>query len=185
MYVGQSGVPYSYVYEGDVNGDGFNGPRAAGLANDLIYVPRASRELPSLFVSQMIWEGLVEDEECLREQWARILARNTCQTPWSHRLDLRVSQTVEVRAFSADLTLDMLNVLNFLNSSWGVVQVASPVVQLFRVRRLPDDGLRAFYIGALRRDRVTGMVRAARPFAPEVPSSQWRAQLGMRVSLGR
>ena len=185
MYVGQSGVPYSYVYDGDLNGDGFNGPRAAGLANDLIYIPRASRELPSLIVSQILWEGFLQEEECLREQWARILARNTCHTPWSHRLDLRVSQTVEVRAFKADLTLDMLNVLNFLNSSWGVVQVANPVVQLFRVRRVPGDPLLARYMGALRRDRETGRVRAARPFAPEVPSSQWRAQLGVRVSMGR
>ncbi len=185
MYVGQSGVPYSYVYDGDLNGDGFNGPRAARLANDLIYIPRASRELPSLIVSQILWEGFLQEEECLREQWARILARNTCHTPWSHRLDLRVSQTVEVRTFKADLTLDMLNVLNFLNPSWGVVQVANPVVQLFRVRRDPDDGLRARYIGALRRDRETGRVRAARPFAPEVPTSQWRAQLGVRVSLRR
>ena len=189
MYVGQSGVPYSYVYEGDVNGDGFNGPRASRLANDLIYIPAASYDLPTNFVSQILWETLLEVEECLREQWARILARNTCQTPWSHQLDLRVSQTVEARGFSAEMTLDMLNVLNLLNSSWGVVQIANPVVHLFRVRR-PDvdlgiDPLVARYIGAMRRDRETGKVRAARPFAPEVPTSQWRAQLGVRVSLGR
>ena len=135
--------------------------------------------------------GLVGElvEECLREQMNRILARNTCQTPWSHRLDLRVSQTVEARGFSAEMTLDMLNVLNLLNSSWGVVQIANPVVHLFRVRR-PDedlgiDPLIARYMGALQRNRASGKVRATRPFAPEVPTSQWRAQLGVRVSLGR
>ena len=135
--------------------------------------------------------GLVGElvEECLREQMNRILARNTCQTPWSHRLDLRVSQTVEARGFSAEMTLDMLNVLNLLNSSWGVVQIANPVVHLFRVRR-PDedlgiDPLIARYMGALQRNRASGKVRATRPFAPDVPTSQWRAQLGVRVSLGR
>ena len=189
MYVGQSGVPYSYVYEGDVNGDGFNGPRASRLANDLIYIPAASYDLPTNFVSQILWETLLEVEECLREQMNRILARNTCQTPWSHRLDLRVSQTIEARGFSAEMTLDMLNVLNLLNSSWGVVHIANPVVHLFRVRR-PDvdlgiDPLIARYMGALQRDRASGKVRAARPFGLEVPSSQWRAQLGVRVSLGR
>ena len=188
MYVGQSGVPYSYVYEGDVNGDGFNGPRASRLANDLIYIPVASYDLPTNFVTQILWESLLEVEECLREQTGRILARNTCETPWSHRLDLRVSQTVEARGFSAQVTLDMLNVLNLLNSSWGIVEVANPVVQLFRVRRRDEDfGLDpmvAIYMGALQRDRESGKVRAVRPFAPEVPSSQWRAQLGVRVSLG-
>ena len=189
MYVGQSGVPYSYVYEGDVNGDGFNGPRGSRMANDLIYVPGAARELPGSFVTQILWETLLREEECLREQAFRILARNTCQTPWSHRLDLRVSQTIEARGVSAEVTLDMLNVLNLLNSSWGVVQIANPVVQLFRVRRnnfdFGTDPLVARYMGAWRRDRETGRVLAARPFAPEVPTSQWRGQLGVRVSLGR
>ena len=186
MYVGQSGVPYSYVYDGDVNGDGFNGPRASRLANDLIYVPARSRDLPTNFVSQLIWETLVAAEECLGEQKGRILARNTCHAPWSNRLDVRVSQTVRTRAFDAEVTFDMLNVLNFLDSSWGVVQVANPVVQLFRVRREDEDfgldPLVARYVGALRRDRATGRVWATRPLAPEVPTSQWRAQLGARVS---
>ena len=185
MYVGQSGVPYSYVYEGDVNGDGFNGPRASRLANDLIYIPAFLADLPTLVASTMLWSTLLEEEECLREQMNRILARNSCHAPWSNRLDLRVSQRVVRPAFSVEITLDMLNVLNFLNSSWGVVQVANPVVQLFRVRREPELGLIARYIGATERDRVTGRGRASRPFAPEVPTSQWRAQLGVRMSLGR
>ena len=188
MYVGQSGVPYSYVYEGDVNGDGFNGPRASRLANDLIYVPFAV-DVRTSIVNRLLWETLLEEEECLREQTNRILARNTCETPWSNRLDVRISQTVKAQGFSTEVTLDMLNVLNLLNSSWGVVQVANPVVQLFRVRRQNEDlgldPLVARYIGVLRRDPETGRVRGARPFAPEVPTSQWRAQLGVRVSVAR
>ena len=188
MYVGQSGVPYSYVYEGDVNGDGFNGPRASRLANDLIYIPFAI-DVRTSIVNRWLWETLLEEEECLREQTNRILARNTCETPWSNRLDLRISQTVKAQGFSTEVTLDMLNVLNLLNSSWGVVRVANPVVQLFRVRRQNEDlgldPLVARYIGVLRRDPETGRVRGARPFAPEVPTSQWRAQLGVRVSIGR
>ncbi len=192
LYVGQSGVPYSYVYEGDVNGDGFPGPRATGLANDLVYIPDRLSDLPGTIVSTILWNSLLAEEACLREQTMRIMARNTCQTPWSNRVDVRASQTVNVRGFSAEVTLDVLNFLNLLNPSWGVVQIANPVVQLFRVRRVAIESpteleteLVATYIGPLQRDRATGKVRAARPFAPEVPSSQWRAQLGVRVSLGR
>ena len=188
VYVGQSGVPYSYVYEGDVNGDGFNGPRASRLANDLIYIPPYLSELPASFRTQILWQTLLSAEECLEKQRDRILARNTCDTPWSHRLDLRVSQSIEARGVRGEITLDMLNLLNFLNPSWGVVQVARPVVQLFRVRRenedLGLDPMVASFMGPLLRDE-TGRIRAVRPFAPEVPSSQWRAQLGARVSLGR
>ena len=193
LYVGQTGVPYSYVYDGDVNGDGFPGPRATGLANDLVYIPDRLSDLPGRIATAILWSSLLEEEECLREQSLRIMARNTCETPWSNRVDVRASQTVNVRGLSAEVTLDVLNLLNLLNPSWGVVQIANPVVQLFRVRRRPKPTLThpdateliAWYIGALQRDRATGKVRAARPFAPEVPSSQWRAQLGVRLSLGR
>ena len=193
LYVSQSGVPYSYVYEGDVNGDGFPGPRASTLSNDLIYIPERLSDFPGSIVSQIMWTTLLEVEECLREQLMRILARNTCETPWSHRIDVRVSQNVAGLGLSGEITLDVLNVLNLLDSSWGHVQIANPVVQLFRVRRqpvqafVPGSGgteLVAYYTGAIRRDRTTGRVSAARPFALEVPTSQWRAQLGMRVRLG-
>ena len=200
MYVGQSGGPYSYVYQGDVNGDGFPGPRGSRLANDLIYVPGLTyaHVLPISIVGQIIWSTLVEQEECLHEQWNRILARNTCETPWSHRLDLRVSQTIEARGLSADVTLDMINVLNFLDSSWGLVQVSNPVVQLWRVTRpfhpcIEEDidpcvvnSLTAYYLGGIQRAQEPGMIgRALRPWAPEVPTSQWRVQLGLRMRRGR
>ena len=195
LYVGQSGVPYSYVYAGDVNGDGFPGPRASRLANDLIYIPQGLTDLPATVATAILFGGLVEEEECLQEQVGRILARNTCETPWSNRVDLRVSQTVKTRGFSVEVTLDLLNVLNLLDPSWGSVQIANPVVQIFRVRRasVPGGGrgtpampkLVAWYTGALRRDRDTGKVLGTRPFAPEVPTSQWRAQLGLRARMGR
>ena len=193
LYVGQSGVPYSYVYEGDVNGDGFPGTRGSTLANDLLFIPESPTRFPGSIASQIVWASLFEAEACLQRQAGRILARNTCQTPWSNQIDLRVSHEVSARGFSAELTADLLNVLNLLNPAWGVVHVANPVVQLYRVRRhtvdsaSPGQGgseLRAHYVGALRRDPATGRIGAALPFAPEVPTSQWRARLGLRVGIG-
>ena len=184
LYVGQSGVPYSFVYDGDVNGDGFPGPRAPTLTNDLIYIPDVLTGLPgNSFANAVLWGGVLEQENCLTEQKGRILARNTCQTPWSNRFDLRVSQTVNTRCFSAEVTMDLLNVLNFIDPSWGVVQIANPVVQLFRARRNPAGSLYVRYSGAVRRNQ-NGKIVGARPLAPEVPTSQWRAQLGLRVRMG-
>lgn len=194
LYVGQSGVPYSYVYEGDVNGDGFPGPRGSTLANDLLFIPESPSRFPGSIANQILWASLFEAKDCLQSQATRILARNTCETPWSNRLDLRVLHEVSARGFSAEVTADLLNVLNFLNPAWGTVQIANPVVQLYRVRRhaldsvLPGQGgneLRAHYVGPLRRDPRTGRIAAALPFAPEVPTSQWRARFGLRVRLGR
>ncbi len=194
LYVGQSGVPYSHVYDGDVNGDGFPGPRGSTLANDLLFVPELAAHFPGSIASQSIWVSLLDSEECLREQRTRILARNTCRTPWSNRVDLRISQDLRVGRLAAEATLDLMNALNLLNGEWGIVRVANPVVRTLRVRRhrlqspVPGQGgseLVARYIGAFTRDRATGAVRAARPLAPEVPGSQWRMQLGLRVRTGR
>lgn len=189
LYSGQSGVPYSYVYDGDVNGDGFPGPRASTLANDLVFIPGPASSFPAGIATRILWQGIMEEEECLRRQRVRILARNTCETPWSNRLDLRVSQTLSARGLSADLTVDVLNVLNLLDPSRGLVQVANPAVQLFRARRYDREPeviemLAVTYTGAIRRDRETGRPLGTRPFAPEVPTSQWRAQLGLRVRMG-
>ena len=208
LYSGHSGAPYSYVYGGDVNGDGFPGPRAANLSNDLVFVPPANTVIPGAIVTQALWDGLFKVDECLQEQVTevteegegeeeevtflagRIMARNACRAPWSNRLDLRIAQTIRAKGIEGELSLDLLNVLNLVNSSWGLVQTTKPVVQLFRVyRRVPNPppdqrgvgDLRLVYIGGTQRDRETGEVTAARPLAPEVPSSQWRAQIGLRL----
>ena len=193
LYVGKSGVPYSYVYRGDVNGDDFPGPRTSSLPNDLIYVNDDISGFPGSQASTILWQSLYDLEDCLQRQTIRILARNTCRTPWSNQVDLRVSQRVEARGLSAELSLDLLNVLNLLHSWWGIVHVVNPVVQVFEVRRFPEPGsglmsipvLRSRYIGALQRDRITGEVGAALPYVPEVPTSQWHAQFGLRLRLAR
>ncbi len=196
LYVGQSGVPYSYVYKGDINGDGFPGPRASSLSNDLLFVPDVAGRLPGgSFANLVMWSGLYELEDCLQEQKNRILARNTCNTPWSNQVDLRISQNIAARGVSAQLTLDLLNILNLLDSSQGIVHVVNPVVQTFEVRRVlldaldnpadPPTELTSSYIGGTQRDRETGRLRAALPYVAAVPTSQWRAQFGVRLRLER
>lgn len=193
LYVGQSGAPYSYVYRGDVNGDGFPGPRASSFSNDLLFIPDVVGQMPGGIVTLGLWASLFELEDCLRQQRNRIMARNTCRTPWSNQVDLRAAQTVRAFGVSAELTLDLLNLLNLLDSSQGIVHVVNPVVQVFEVQR--DESANPFdsipgplvpvYIGATQRDRDTGRFRAALPYVPEVPTSQWRAQLGVRVRVDR
>ena len=208
LYSGQSGAPYSYVYSGDVNGDGFPGPRAANLSNDLVFVPPPTLGIPGAIVTQLLWDELFRVDECLQEQVTevteegegeddtflagRIMARNACRAPWSNRLDLRIAQTIRAKGIAGEISLDLLNVLNLVNSSWGLVQTTNPVVQLFRAYRYEPDGpplpgqpsvgeMQVIYTGAVQRDRETGRITAARPLAPEVPSSQWRAQIGLRL----
>jgi hypothetical protein len=192
LYIGQSGAPYSYVYQGDVNGDGFPGPgRATDLNNDLIYIPELISEFPGFIGSAIIFQSLVDLEECLRDNVVRTLFRNGCRTPWSNELDLRLSQTIRAGNARVQVVFDVLNLLNLLNDDWGLVRTVNPIVPVLRVARSGANDplateigvLRAFYSGPRTR-AGDGSLEAALPTVVSVPSSQWQAQLGVRVTFG-
>ncbi|MDE2664204.1 MAG: carboxypeptidase regulatory-like domain-containing protein [Gemmatimonadota bacterium] len=197
LYVGQSGRPYSYVYADDINGDTYPGfGRALDLANDLIYVTAGGFDFPGggqAPISGILFEQLMLQEPCLLENRRRILNRNACRTPWSNELDLRFSQPFRLGGAEVALTLDVLNVLNLVDSAWGHVQTVNPIVRLLSVEdRIeddfdltnmtpePDDPLRARYAGPLQFGD-TGGVRAAVPYLPQIGASQWQAQFGIAI----
>ena len=195
LYIGQSGRPYSYVYLGDVNGDGYDGTgRAQDLTNDLIYVPELATEFPGgVGVSAFLLESLKAMEPCLQENVTRVLFRNACRAPWFNRLDVRLSQRIRAGRAGVQIIFDMLNVLNFVNGDWGHVRTVNPAVQLLALDGReeddfdfsdipePDDPLVQRYIGPVERTEQGGF-RAALPTVLEIPNSQWQAQFGIRVS---
>ncbi|MFV1988872.1 MAG: carboxypeptidase regulatory-like domain-containing protein [Gemmatimonadota bacterium] len=194
LYIGQSGQPYSYVYADDLNADGYSGiGQALDLANDLIYVNENASSFPSRRspISGILFEQLVSQEACLQRNRLRVLNRNSCRTPWSHQVDLRIAQGIRLGGANLDLMLDVLNVLNLLNSGWGQVQAVNQVVQVisvpgrivdspFGIIPSVDDPLEARYVGALQRGE-TGGIRAVRPYVPQMGPSQWQAQFGVRL----
>ena len=51
-------------------------------------------------------------------------SRNSCRNPWQNLLSARISKTFgTLHGQSIEVTADMLNVLNFMNSSWGLIKV--------------------------------------------------------------
>jgi hypothetical protein len=124
VYIGQSGRPFSVRYNGDVNFDGSTG-------NDIVYVPASAAEVrfsPETVSGQLIteaqsWENLnafIERIDCLRNARGRIMDRNECREPWSNRFDFRIAQNIApMRGQNAQITVDILNVGNLLNSEWG------------------------------------------------------------------
>ncbi len=190
VFVGQSGLPYSYVYDTDMNGDGFPGPGAAAEAyNDLVYIPINTSEVLTDVVSTAMLFQLVAAEPCLQETRGAIVARNTCRTPWSNRLDLRLSQGLRLPTGRLSITADVLNVLNLLNRDWGLLRVAPPVVPIFSFdRRVGCPGVQCSlqnevvgrYTGPRTRDPGTDVLVADLPHVISYPDSHWRAQLGLR-----
>ncbi len=123
MFTTSGGNRYSFVYAGDVNGDGSGG-------NDLIYIPKDKNDINLADPSQ--WDALnafIEQDEYLSKHRGEIAERNGLVNPWYFNMDMRILQDFSIQAFgkknSLQLSIDILNLPNLLNSGWGVRQVAS------------------------------------------------------------
>jgi hypothetical protein len=118
FYVGISGTPFTYVVNGDINADGFSG-------NDAVYVPINAADISGLTPTQFATlDNFINNDPCLRGNRGHILPRNSCRNPWQNIVNARVSKVFgTLHGQSIELTADMLNVLNLLNSSWGLIKV--------------------------------------------------------------
>ena len=140
LYFGESGNPYDYTVNADLNGDGFN-------SNDPIYVPRLATDPQEMaFQSQtysgrtytaaeqaQAFENFIRDTPCLNDNRGRLVPRNACENPWSHRLNVSARQSLPTLwAQNLSLQLDVFNFLNLLNKEWGEQSTAgrSPVTLL-------------------------------------------------------
>ncbi|MEL6772995.1 MAG: carboxypeptidase regulatory-like domain-containing protein, partial [Bacteroidota bacterium] len=136
QYLYAGGNRYSFVYSGDVNGDGFAG-------NDLLYVPRDANDINLVDIvdgngnvvasAADQWNRLnafIEQDDYLSTQRGQITERNGAINPWYMNVDLRILQDIGVMVAGVpnriQLSFDLLNVANFLNSDWGVRKIANP-----------------------------------------------------------
>ena len=192
LYTGQSGLPYSYVYRGDLNGDGYPGSGPAfDRTNDLVYVPDPVTELPAGAATYQLLGSAIRNEQCLADARGKIMGRNACRAPWQNRLDLRVSHTFHALGAEMRFEGDMINLLNLINHDWGNIESIRPVVSLLEpisraeVRDPAIGTLRSDWAGAVLPFRdADGSLRASEPWSTLTPDSQWQAQFGLRVTMG-
>lgn len=118
------GGRYSYTYSGDINNDG------SGL-NDLIYVPTDAEIDQMNFGTNAAAQraGLkkyIAQDEYLTERRGKFTEKYGALSPWYSHWDLRVLQDFLVsNSNKLQLSIDVLNVGNLINSSWGVREFAT------------------------------------------------------------
>jgi len=129
FYQGSHAGRFAYTYSGDINND--------GVSLDLLYVPKNASELTfAEFTSggvtftpaqqQAAFDQFVNNHKALKDARGGYVERNSGLLPWSNRFDFRVAQDL-IANFGAknhtlQLTLDILNVGNLINSEWGIRQ---------------------------------------------------------------
>jgi outer membrane receptor protein involved in Fe transport len=114
-YTGQSGLPYTWMINGDVNGDGVNG-------NDVPFIPADASQITLKDPKQYAaLDAFIQGQKCLRDSRGTLLQRGACRNPWQDFLDVRFTwASPEVwKGLKAELQWDIFNVLNLVNPDWG------------------------------------------------------------------
>src|SRR5439155_16445805 len=121
-YIGMSGQPYTYVSQGDPNADGLQPD--FGTSNDVVYVPKDAGDITLADPTQFdTLDKFIQKEPCLQSQRGRLMERNSCRDPWVHETTAQLSKRFGLPdRRTLEVTADLFNVLNFVNSDWGVVR---------------------------------------------------------------
>ncbi|HZH80281.1 MAG TPA: hypothetical protein VFD68_03185, partial [Gemmatimonadales bacterium] len=172
VYIGYSGMPFSYVVSNDANADGISG-------NDMIYVPRNRSDITLSDTTTANWNKLnsfISGEDCLNNNRGRLLPRNSCRNPWQDYLNARIVKGFRtLNGQSVELSIDVFNILNLLNGTWGRI---TQTAQFEEQPMLTQTGYDVV--------NQRGIYNLLLPKRPAVLlnslSSRWRLQGGLRYT---
>lgn len=174
----------SYVYSGDLNGDG-------GTSNDLIYIPRDASEMYfeqytdggntfTVADQQAAWEAFIQQDEYLSKNRGKYAERNAVFMPMVFRADLSIIQEFYGEFIgkrnSLQVRVDILNFTNLLNKDWGVGDnfvTTSPLI----FRSIDSEGKPVYRL------RSVGGKLIDKTFQPSASIFDvYRIQLGVRYN---
>ena len=177
---GAGGNRYSFIYSGDVNGDG-------SPFNDLIYIPASQSEITFDPFSDSngnvvtpaqqfaAFDAFIEQDRYLSQHRGEISERFGLLNPFWSNIDLKIMQDFIFGDVGSEhkirLNFDFLNFGNLISSSWGVRQVASAAAtNPLTLTRFEDDGTPVFNFNLVQET-----------FTPDLSEfSRWRFQLGLQ-----
>lgn len=124
VYTAASGNPYSLIYQSAPFGNGSNA--------QLPYIPKSIADINlkdnGTYTAAQQWYDLnkfIENDPYLRTRRGQYAERNGMRTPWVHSLDMKIMHDFKLgknnSKQSLQVSLDVFNVLNLINSDWGHV----------------------------------------------------------------
>ncbi|MDR1983754.1 MAG: carboxypeptidase regulatory-like domain-containing protein [Prevotellaceae bacterium] len=122
FYEGAAQGRLNYMYTNDMNGD--------GNSSDLMYIPKDKNDI--IFVPKGTMTAqeqsdaffrFLEQDDYLKNNKGKYAERFGAVMPWIHQINLRIMQDFvvdNVRKSKIQISLDILNLANLINSSWGL-----------------------------------------------------------------
>jgi hypothetical protein len=175
---------YSYVYSSDMNLDGVN--------NDLIYIPNNQNELTFVEANgftaaqqaEAFW-NFVNQDPYLSSNKGKYAEAFTAKAPWVNRFDLKITQDFKVKAGNSmnllQVSLDVLNVGNLMNNSWGVIQThtASNNGKILKYEGKTDSNVPTYSLYSATVDGQNVLLNKAFENYND-PANVWQFQIGVR-----
>ena len=121
------GNRFSFTYAGDINNDG-------AADNDQLFIPTQTQLAQMRFsgtdaqqqTQRAGFESYIEQDKYLSTHRGEVAGKFAALTPWYSTIDLRLLQEYTLaNRHNIQLSVDILNFGNLLNSNWGVRQFAS------------------------------------------------------------
>ena len=175
----RGGANYSYMTVNDINGDGYN--------YDAMYVP-TDEEVANgqfRFVSdddQTRFMDYVHANDYLNNQQGKYAEAYSVYSPWVHRIDFSYKHDFMLNAgntsHNLQLSLDIKNVMNLFNNSWGVGNYLNPDIgteaRILKYEGVDADGVATFSTPS----SISGDTRT---FTPSYTLGQtWYASIGIK-----
>ena len=175
----RGGANYSYMTANDINGDGYN--------YDAIYVP-TDEEVASnqfRFVSESDktrFMDYVHADDYLKNQQGKYAEAYSVYSPWLHRIDFSYKHDFTMKTgenkHKLQLSLDVKNVMNLFNSSWGVAKYLNPEIgseaRILKYEGVDAEGVATFSTPS----SINGNTKT---FTPSYTLGQcWYASIGIK-----
>ncbi|MFP2997564.1 carboxypeptidase regulatory-like domain-containing protein [Spongiivirga sp. MCCC 1A20706] len=160
------GGRFNYIYGGDINGDGSS-------INDLLYIP-TSAEVQQMNFSGAgqaeAFEAFIRQDDYLSDNRGSYAERYAGLAPWRSSWDIKILQDIKVSENNKfQISLDILNFGNLINSEWGVID--QPVF----------DQVLGVSVDATNTPTFTYDPNQRETFSANTSlNSRWRAQVGVR-----
>lgn len=148
----------SYVYNGDVNGDG-------NTANDLIYIPRTESEIDLVKsgsggsgagtstdprTTDQIWTQLnnfINQDRYLSKHRGEYAQANSVVLPWYKQMNLNITEDIYFYTktnsgrdrHTLRISADIINVGNLLNKNWGIIKTVA-TTNFLKFEGISPDG---------------------------------------------
>lgn len=175
----RGGYSYSFMTTNDMNGDGYT--------YDAIYIPTDEEVANNEFRfasadDQARFMDYVHNNSYLSKHQGEYAEPYSVYSPWVHRLDFSYKHDFKVRTGNStntlQLSVDIKNLLNLFNSSWGVSKFLNPEIgdeaRILTYDGMDDEGYPVFSTPAA----INGSTET---FTPNHSIGQcWYASIGIK-----